>query len=163
MSCYQNNRLRYSFVFHPKFPSDSRLVILVACFFLDKLVVFTLLRNIPAPIEFLKNYILEYADPLFHNELTVKVSNVFLRLHRQGRLCHKHMPSSLRGTKVSSKSCPILFNGFGYPQDFAGSFEQIQLLADTHFAQLLRSWWYRHLLFARSCINHCQHGTDHQY
>ena len=43
--------------------------------------------------------------------------------------------------------CPNPFDGFGYPQDFAGSFEQIQFLADTHFAQLLSSC-YCHLLFA---------------
>ena len=33
-----------------------------------------------------------------------------------------------------SLSCPYPFDGFGYPQDFAGGFEQFQFPADTHLA-----------------------------
>ena len=51
-----------------------------------------------------------------------------------------------------SLSFPYPFDGFEYPQDFAGGFEQIQAPADIHFAKLLRSR-YCHLLLARSCIS----------
>ena len=53
--------------------------------------------------------------------------------------------------RLHSLSCPNHFDGFGYPQIFAGGLIQIQFLADTHFTQLLRSR-YCHLLLTRSCI-----------